>query len=107
MQENKLEKKYNYNNKEEIIIDFLSKFFDPYGYRNTNRSTILAKAYIVLAKRYPLIWIKPIDHYNSRLNNEHLMNLIYNEIHKLGKLIFFDFKRNEFMYIGDEILYHQ
>lgn len=99
MQEHKLQKIYVAGNNEDIIIDFLSKFFDPYSYRRSGRSTILAKAYIILAKRYPSMWIHPVDHHYIKNANEHLMNLIYDQIHKLNELDCFKFNKYKFMFI--------
>ena len=80
---------------EEIIVDFLSKFNDPFEYRRTGRSTVLAKAYIRIAMRYPNEWIHPRDHFFTRDMDlfllgtiAHIINLDYPEYKDLLEVNF-------------------
>ena len=85
---------------DEIIIDYLSKLYDPKGYRATGRSTTLAKAYIRIAKRYPDEWIMPNDHHFSKDDDRYIMKKIHDEINnlELEKYEEFEFSRDKFRY---------
>lgn len=97
--QDKIEKVYVANKHEEVIIDFLSKFFDPFGYRKSGRSTILAKAYVLIAKRYPKEWITPNDHFYTQRSNQNLLDYIMKEIHMSNQEKDFEFSVNKFRFM--------
>ncbi|MFW5848103.1 MAG: hypothetical protein ACOCVF_04235 [bacterium] len=86
--------KYAAGDSEEIIVDFMSKFYDPFSYRKTGRSTVVAKAFIKIAKRYPGQWINILDHFPRRDTIKFTMKLIYNELRKTNEISYFRFNNN-------------
>lgn len=56
------------NDGEEIIIEFLKRLYDPNGrkYRRSGRTTIMAKAFMRIAKENPGVKIQFHDHYPGK-----------------------------------------
>jgi len=93
--ENEIERYNIANENETIIVDFLSKFFDPFGYRKTGRSTVLAKAFIIIAYRYPNKWIDVFDH----IPTEKARFFTFNHLTKMINRDYFLLKRNKIKYV--------
>lgn len=91
--------KYIASDNEDVIIDFLSKFYDPISYRKTGRSTVVAKAFIKIAKRYPGKWIKVIDHFPYKDATKVTMDLILFELRKTNEVSHFRFNSNDLSFI--------
>ena len=98
MNKNEIKKHYVTDNNESFIIDFLSKFFDPIGYRKSGRSTVLAKAFVSIAYRYPMEWIQILDHYPYKMARENTMQILRLIVNPK----FFVFRVESFKYNADK-----
>ena len=78
-----------------VIVNFLTRLYDPHLFRKTGRTTILAEVFILLSMQYIGNWIYVIDHYP---NKEGKRSLIYTIKDLLTSTIYskhFDIVENE------------
>lgn len=71
---------------EEIIIEFLKRLYDPNGrkYRRTGRTTIMAKAFMRIAKENPGEKIQFHDHYPGKEGTRSMEDTLRRLLRMLG-----------------------
>lgn len=78
------------------LVSPLSILFDKNNYRNTNKTTLFAQAFIVVAYRNPYTWIEFFDHIQT---NHISINNIRNRIISQINVEYFQIKENKIKYI--------